>query len=87
LVAAEISGEETLKELKILAGLHGIGVIHLTVDNSSESFLAIPAQEKSTIDWHTVNRIAKENKDFLDFVPAVRKFYQTDDPSVYDWDA
>ncbi len=86
LVAAEISGEQTLKELRILAGLHGIGVIVLDRENPSESYIAIPAQEKATVDWHTINRIAVENTDFRQYIAEVRKFYQTGETTETNWD-
>ena len=46
LVASEISGVDTLKELRMLSSLHGIGMIHLNAENPAESQLMIPAKER-----------------------------------------
>ncbi len=43
LVASEISGVNTLKELGMLSSLHGIGFIRLDRENFSESQIMIPA--------------------------------------------
>lgn len=85
LVASEI-GDSTLKELRILSGLHGIGFIELNLENPTESEIIIPAREKSELDWNTANRLANENKDFVDFVKSVRQFYQTGEVKASDWD-
>ena len=85
LVAKEIS-EDALKELRILSGLHGIGFIRLDVENPSESEIMLPSREKSDIDWHTVNRLAQENSEFLDYVKLVRQFYQTGETDETAWD-
>ena len=79
LVAAEIQGTETIKELRILAGLHGIGLIELNVESPAESLIMIPAREKTDIDWDTANRLAEENSDFLNYIKSLRQFYQTGD--------
>lgn len=79
LVASEIRGQDTMKELRILAGLHGIGVIRLDLENSSESQIIIPAKERIDVDWDSANRLAQENKDFLKFITLIRQFYQTGD--------
>ncbi|PJB71886.1 MAG: HrgA protein [Alphaproteobacteria bacterium CG_4_9_14_3_um_filter_47_13] len=87
LVASEIEGADTLKELRILSSLHGIGFIRLDAENPSESQVMIPAKERIEIDWNTANRLAEENKDFLDYIKLVRQFYQTGDISSAGWDA
>ena len=86
LVASEIEGADTLKELRILSGLHGIGFIKLDVENPAESQIMIPAQEKNEIDWNTANRLTEENRDFLNYIKAVRQFYQTGEVHDVDWD-
>jgi hypothetical protein len=86
LVASEIGGADTLKELRILAGLHGIGFIRLDAGNPSESQIMIPAKERAEVDWDTANRLAKQNKDFIDYIKLVRQFYQTGDIRQTDWD-
>ncbi len=86
LVAAEIEGRETIKELLMLTSLHGIGLIRLNAENPTESEILIPAKERSEVDWNTANRLVKENRDFLDYIELVRQFYQTGNPRVKDWD-
>ncbi len=70
----------------MLASAHGIGFIKLDVGDVSESQILIPAKERVEIDWDTANRLAMENKDFLDFVKLVRQLYQTDEVRRSDWD-
>jgi hypothetical protein len=86
LVAAEIEGQDTLKELRMLFSAHGIGLIKLDVENPAESQVLIPAREKDEIDWGMANRLATENRDFLDYVKLVRQFYQTGEARLADWD-
>ncbi|MDM4772184.1 COG2958 family protein [Solimonas sp. SE-A11] len=86
LVAAEIEGQDTLKELRMLFAAHGIGVIKLDADNPAESQVLIPARERDEIDWDMANRLATENRDFLDYVKLVKQFYQTGEARLADWD-
>jgi len=87
LVAAEINGQDTLKELRMLFAAHGIGLIKLDVENPADSQVLIPAHERNEIDWNMVNRLATENRDFMAYVKLVRQFYQTDEARSRDWDA
>jgi hypothetical protein len=75
LVAAEIEGQDTLKELRMLFAAHGIGLIKLDAENPSESQILIPAKERGEVAWDTVNRLANENKDFLEYVKLIKQFY------------
>lgn len=86
LVAAEIEGQDTLKELRMLFAAHGIGLIKLDADNPAESQVLIPARERDKIDWDMANRLATENRDFLDYVKLVKQFYQTGEARLADWD-
>lgn len=86
LVANEIQGTDTLKELRILASLHGIGFIKLDSENPSESQILIMARERTDIDWNTANRLTEENKDFLNYIKLIRQFYQTNEIRPSDWD-
>jgi hypothetical protein len=86
LVAAEVVGDGTMKELELLAAAHGIGLVVLDVENPVESEIRIPARERAEIDWSIGNRLAQENADFLDFVSWVRQFHQTDNARVGPWD-
>lgn len=77
LVAAEIEGDDTASELRMLFGLHGIGVIQLNADDTSDSQIIIPARQRNTVDWATCNRLLSENTDFEDFIIRSRGYYQT----------
>ena len=85
LVAAEITPQAD-SELLMLHGLHGIGVILLNTDDPADSSVRIPARERSTVDWATGNRLAKENKDFQGFAKLVANFYKTGETSEKEWD-
>lgn len=86
LVAAEIGGQDTLKELRMLFAAHGIGFIKLDVENPADSQVLIPARERDEIDWDMANRLATENRDFLEYVKLVKQFYQTGEARSTDWD-
>jgi hypothetical protein len=86
LVAAEIEGQDTLRELRMLFAAHGIGLIKLDADNPADSQVLIPARERDEIDWDMANRLATENRDFLDYVKLVKQFYQTGEARLADWD-
>ena len=86
LVAAQVEGTDTMKELRMLFSLHGIGLIQIAPENPAESQILIPARERLEVDWTTCNRLTQENRDFLQFVKLVRQFHQTDDPRPKDWD-
>lgn len=86
LVAAEIVGGDTLKELRLLSSAHGIGLIRLDAETPADSQILIPAKERPAIDWDIANRLAHENKDYREYIKLVRQFYQTGDPRVGNWD-
>ena len=85
LVAADIEGADTMKELRMLFALHGIGLIQLDPDNLAESQILMPARERLEVDWATCNRLTQENKDFVQFMKLVRQFYQTGDSRPNEW--
>jgi len=85
LVAAEIEGDKTLRELRMLSAAHGIGVIQLDTENPAESQELIPAKERETIGWEMVNRLVTENSDFMAYVTHVKHFYQTGVIRLVDW--
>lgn len=87
LVATELEGVDTLKELQILSARHGIGVIKLDFENPSDSQVIIPALVRPGLDWNHMNRLSIENRDFRDFIRNVRHFYQTGDVLSKDWDS
>ena len=87
LVASQIEGNGTMDELRMLASLHGVGVILLNSNNPTESQIIIPAIERKNVDWSTASRLSSENPDFLEVVKLVRQFHQTGDPRPRDWDS
>lgn len=84
LVAAEID-TKVIEELQVLSSRHGIGLIKLNSENPPESQILIPAEEKSDVDWDSVDRLVKENPDFKKFVKLIRQFYQTSELRKSDW--
>lgn len=86
LVAAHVD-EAVMSELRMLYSAHGVGLILLDVKNPSESEIVIPARERREIDWVQVNRLAQENRDFMDFVNLVRQFHLIGEVKNEDWDA
>lgn len=86
LVAPTIQGAETIKELRMLSALHGVGVIKLDADNPPESQVLIPARERPVVDWANCSRLAEENADFREIIALVRQFHQTGDHRLKDWD-
>jgi hypothetical protein len=86
LVAATVEGDGTLKELRMLAAAHGIGLIQLDAQNPTESQILIPARERAEIDWDMCNRLTEENADFAEFLGRVRRFHQTSEISAKEWE-
>ncbi|OOF41483.1 HrgA protein [Rodentibacter rarus] len=76
LVATSIP-DNILNELRILSSLHGIGVILLAEKDISESDILLPAKQKIEVDWQSVNRIVKENKDFKEYIDYISVYYRT----------
>ena len=86
LVGSKSVNQETMKELRMLSSLHGIGYIQLNLNNYIDSQIVIPARERTDIDWDIANRITEENRDFLEYIRLIRQFYQTGDLREIDWD-
>lgn len=84
MVTAEIQGAE--KEVRILGGLQGIGLIKLNIESPADSEIMIPARERPDVDWNAANRLAEENQDFMNCIKLVRQFYQTGEIRAADWD-
>ncbi len=87
LVAGEIEGAATLKELRMLSSMHGIGFIRLNTENPSESQIIIPAHERQNLDWDNINRLVAENSDFRVYLKNIKQFYQTGEIKKYDWES
>jgi len=83
LVAAEID-DKIEPELRRLANLHGIGVICLD-NNPARSRIIIRSRQRD-IDWDTVNRIAEENTDFMDYIICVRETITNGRIKPADWE-
>ncbi|MCX2782828.1 hypothetical protein OQJ46_07490 [Microbulbifer thermotolerans] len=64
-------------ELQMLSSLHGIGVLLLNTESLFDSQILIPARERASIDWQSVNRIVNENRDFHYFIEQVGIYSQT----------
>ena len=84
-LVAEKIGDDAIKELRMLAATHGIGVIELDANVPSESSILIPAKERAEIDWDMCNRLSEENKDFVDYLTRVKHFHQTGKTKESDW--
>lgn len=84
LVAAQIDGK-VMDELRMLHGLHGIGVIRLDAEEPLESQVLIPARLNEQVDWETFNRLTVENPDFRSFAMRVKHFHQTNSVSASGW--
>lgn len=72
-------------ELRILASLHGIGVLLLNKAKLSQSQILIPAQERLTVDWQSANRIIEINQDFKEYIELISIYYQTGKLRHHDW--
>jgi hypothetical protein len=87
LVAAEIDEDtEFREELKRLSQSFGIGVIQLDLDEPIDSLILYPAEERSEIDWETVNRISTVNSDFADFIRVVSNSIKINHPALSGFD-
>ena len=87
LVAGEVEGGDTLKELRMLAALHGVGLIRLERDNPVESETLIPARERAEVDWANCDRLASENPDFAAVVRRMWEFHRTGTVKAGEWTA
>lgn len=73
LVATKISADdEFLYELSRLSTAFGIGIIKLDVYDPDSSEILYPAESRDELDWETINKLAKENRDFKEFVIRVK---------------
>jgi hypothetical protein len=84
LVAGSV-GDDAIKELRMLAATHGIGVIQLDTETPTDSEILIPARERPEVDWDMCNRLTEENRDFVEYIGRVRRFYQTGETSRHEW--
>ncbi|WP_273484600.1 COG2958 family protein [Desulforamulus ruminis] len=72
LVSVDVSkDEEFLYELKRLSSSFGIGILKLDIEDPDSSEILYPARPKTELDWETVNKLARENPDFKDFLKRI----------------
>lgn len=84
-LVAQTIDDRAMDELRILCSGHNIGLIQLNCENPSESQILIPSIEKKELDWDMIDRIAKENTDFKEFINLITEFYQTGKIKDRDW--
>ena len=85
LAASEID-EDVMSECKLLANQFGIGLIRLDTEEPTEkSTIVIQAQRKN-LNWQTIDRIYRENKDFKVFIKYVNNSIKTNEVNPKDWD-
>jgi hypothetical protein len=73
LVTAELEEDEYLRaELLRLSSSFGIGLILLDLRNVAESEIVFKARARETIDWETVNKLARQNEEFDQFLRQVK---------------
>ncbi|MDA7999848.1 MAG: HrgA protein [Alphaproteobacteria bacterium] len=83
LVAGRVVGSETMKELRILSNLHGIGFIRLDAEGQGQ--IEFQAREREGVDWDTANRLVEENRDFKKYIDLIRTFSQSGRLNMRDW--
>lgn len=85
LVASEIN-EDVMDECKLLSNQFGIGLIRIDSEDPTEnSNIVIQAQRKN-LNWQTIDRIYRENKDFKVFIKYVNNSIKTNEVNPKDWD-
>ena len=88
LVAPEISEDEDLRsELERLTNAFGIGIIHLNLADIHSSRILFRAENKSDLDWDTISKLCKENKDFRDFVDRLNRDFRAGEVRTREYDA
>jgi len=79
LVAADIeTDEEFMSELTRLSSSFGIGVIKLDTDEPDSTEIILPAKQRDSLDWDTINKLTM-NKDFKDFIKRVKNDLKTNE--------
>lgn len=86
LVTLNLDEDPTLRdEIRRLNNAFGIGLIRLNPENIFESEILFPSKINPEIDWDTVNRLANENSDFIDFLKLITEDCKlTKVKSIYD---
>lgn len=87
LVALDIKqDDEFLAELERLASSFGIGIIQLDVKDIDSSKILYPARVRETLDWETINKLCKQNKDFEAFLQNVKIDFESKKIHRYEYD-
>lgn len=87
LVAADIKqDDEFLAELERLASSFGIGIIQLDPKDIDASRILYPARNRENLDWETINKLCKQNKDFEKFLQDVRIDFESKKIHRYEYD-
>ena len=74
LVALDIDWENVREECRRLNKAFGIGIIRLNADaDVDESEILFPSRIEETIDWDTVDKLARANPDFLKFLELIKE--------------
>lgn len=76
LVTGSDIADDIMEDLSMLCNLHGIGVIELITNTEAEvgGRIIIACKSKKTVDWKTIDRIAKANPDFKKYVELINKY-------------
>ena len=69
--------ENIMEEFNMLSQRHGIGLIWLNLENINKSKIIINSKTNENLDWSMINRLAKENPDFMRFVEMMGNYYDT----------
>jgi len=73
LVTAQLADDDDLMaELERLAVSFGIGIIVLSLENVSDSYVVFQARVKKDLDWETMNKLSEQNEDFRRFIQSVK---------------
>ena len=73
LVAADISLDADFQsELKRLSTSFGVGIIRLDTAEPNSSEILLPANERESLDWETMNKLAEMNDDFRQFLKRIK---------------
>lgn len=84
-LVASIFGPNIESELRILSSLHGIGIIKLNIEDTSESEILLPSARRPEADWQSVNRIFQENNDFRNFIRNVYTYLKAGNLELKGW--
>ena len=62
-----------MEEMRRLNNAFGIGFIRLDSDNIDESEILFPATTRNFVDWDTLNRLGKVNKDVKELIVHIKE--------------